>query len=88
MEKTTIYAYPQSDNVLRHWKCVLQCCAKCRSVNIPDQETDDQYYNTSPSIRFHIYRIIALCTTHGRHPLNDKKICLKCKHYSVSEQST
>ena len=80
-----MYAYPQSDNALTHWKCVLQCCAKCTSVNIPDQETDDQYSNTSPSIRFHIYHIIAHCTTHGRIPLNDKKNCRKCKQYSVSE---
>ena len=87
MEKSTMYAYLQSDNALTHWKCVLQFCAKCTSVNIPDQETDDQYSNTSPSIRFHIYHIIAHCTTHGRIPLNDKKICCKCKQYSVSEKS-
>ena len=61
MAKATMCAYPYSDHALPHWKCVLQCCANCTSVNIPDQETDDQYSNTSPSIRFHIYHIIARC---------------------------
>ena len=36
-------AYPQSDYALPHWKCVMRCCAKCPSVNLPDQETDDKY---------------------------------------------
>ena len=48
MEKSTIYAYPQSDHVLPHWKCELQCCAKFTCVNLPYQETDDQYSNKSP----------------------------------------
>ena len=25
MEKSTIFAYPQSDHALLHWKCVLRC---------------------------------------------------------------
>ena len=49
MEKEKICAYPQSDHALPQWKCVLQCCAKFPCVNITDQETDDQYYDTSPS---------------------------------------
>ena len=64
----------------------LRCCAKCPRVNLPDQETDDQYSETSPSIRFHMYHLIARCTTHGRLPLNDKNICLTCKHDCDSEQ--
>ena len=75
MEKVTICAYPQSYHALPHWKCVLGCCSKCPSIHIPDQETDDQYYDTSPSISFHIYHLIARCATHGRIPSNDKKIC-------------
>ena len=47
---------------------------KISSVNLPDQEIDDQYSETSPSILFHIYHIIALCSTHERLPLNDKKM--------------
>ena len=39
----------------------LRCCDKFPSNNIPDQETDNQYPNTSPSIRFHIYHMIAHC---------------------------
>ena len=73
MEKATIFAYPQSDHELPHWKCVLRCCAKCPSVNIPDQKTHDRYSGTRPSIRFHTYHLITHCTTHRRLPLNDKK---------------
>ena len=47
-----------------------------------------QISNTSPSIRFHIYHIIARYTTHGRLPLNDRKNICKCKQDSVSEKST
>ena len=81
-------AYPQSDHALSHWKCVLRCCSKCPFVNISVQETDDQYSNTRPSNRFHIYHIIAQCTAHGRLPLNDKKICNMSKQYYDSEQPT
>ena len=52
MEKAKMCAYTQSYYALPHWKCVIQCCAKCTSVNLPDEETDDKYSNTSPSIRF------------------------------------
>ena len=61
MAKATMCAYPQSDHVLSHWKCVMKCCAKFPSVNITDQETDDQYTDTIPSIRFLIYHLIARC---------------------------
>ena len=88
MAKATMFVYPQSDHALPHWKFVMQCCAKCPSINTPDQETDDQYSNTSPSICFHIYHIIARCPTHGRLPLTDKKMYCKCKQDSASEQST
>ena len=84
--KATMCAYPQSDHVLTHCKCVMRCCAKCSGINLHDQETDDQYSNTSPSICFHIYNLIARCTTHGRLPLTDKRIRCKCKHDTASEQ--
>ena len=84
MEKATMCAYPQSDHALPHWKCVLRCCAKFPSVNIPDQETDDQYSDTSPLISFHIYHMVACCIAHGRLPLNNKKICCKCKQDTAS----
>ena len=65
--------YTQSDHALPHWKCVLQCCARCQCINLSDQETDIQYSETTLSMRFHIYHIIARCTAHGRIPLKDKK---------------
>ena len=78
-------AYPQSNHALPHWKCVMQCCAKCPCVNITDQETDYQYSDTTPSLRFHIYHRIACCTTHGRLMLNYKNNFLKCKQDFASE---
>ena len=88
MAKATMCSYPQSKHALPHWKCVLRCCAKCTSVNLPDQEKYAQYPDTSPSICFQIYHIIVSCTTHGRIPLTDKKICCKCRQDTASEQST
>ena len=83
MEKATIYAYPQSDHALTHYKCVMWGFDKFPSVNLPEQEIDDKYFDTSPSINFHIYHLIARYLTHGRLPLNDKKIFCKCKKYSA-----
>ena len=74
MAQTTIYAYPQYDHALTHCKCVLQCCADCSCINLPDQETDNQNSDTTLSIRFHIYHIIACCTDHSRILLKDKKM--------------
>ena len=56
----------QSYNELPNWICVLQCCAKCPRIKLPDQETDDHYPDTSTSSSFHIYHITARCTKHGR----------------------
>ena len=36
-------------------------------------ETYNKNSDTTPSTRFHIYHIIARCTTNGRIPLKDKK---------------
>ena len=66
----------------------MRCCAKCPSINLLDQETDDQYSNTSPSIRCHIYHIIVRCSTHGRPLLTDKNNFRKCKQDYALEQST
>ena len=86
MEKATICAYIQSDHALPQWKCALICYAKVPSINIPDQETDDQYSDTSPSISFHIYHLIARCTKHGRLPLTDNKICRESQKDTASRQ--
>ena len=83
-----MHAYLQPYRALPHCKYVLQCCAKCLCAKITDQETDDQFSNTIPSIRFNIYHIIARCTIHERLPLNDKKLCRMCKQDSDSEKYT
>ena len=70
MEKATMCAYPHSDHALPNWKYVLRCCAKCTSVNIPDQETGDKYSDTTPSILFSSYHIISRCVENGSTPLN------------------
>ena len=87
MAKAKICAYPQSYCALSHWKCEFFCCDKCPCGNLPDQEKDDQYSNTSPSIIFYIYHLIFYCTTYGRIPLNDKKVCHICKMGPASEKS-
>ena len=88
MAQATMCAYPQSDHAPPPWKCVLRCCDDCPCINLPDQETDNQNSNTTPSIRFHIYHIIARCTDHSRIQLKDKKICYMCKQESSSDEST
>ena len=87
-EKATMCAYSQSDNALPHWKCLFRCCAQCPIINITGQETDDKHPNPSPSIRFHIYHMIAQCTKHGRLTLTDKKSCRKCQQDTASRKST
>ena len=69
MAKATMCTYPHSDHALPQQKCVLWCCAKYSRINIPYQEIDKQCSETTPSIRFHIYHIIACCTDNGRIPL-------------------
>ena len=86
MTNARICEYSHSDHELPHWKCVLQCCAKFPIINLLDQETDDQYPNTSPSISFHVYHLIGSCTKHGRLPLTDKEICCKLQHDTASGQ--
>ena len=88
MAKATMFAYPQSYHALPNWKCIMRYCAKYPGINIPDQETYDQYSDTSQSICFHIYLLITRCSTHGRLPLTAKNIFRKCKHDYASEQST
>ena len=88
MSKVTMYAYFHSDRALPHCKCVLRWFSDCPCINIPDQERYNQYSKTTPSIRFHIYHVIARCTDHVRIPLKDRKICHMCKQESSSDEST
>ena len=48
MAKATMCAYNKSDNSLSHWNFVLRCCANSLCINLPDQETDNQYSETTP----------------------------------------
>ena len=86
MAKATICTYPQSDHVLPYWKYVLLCCYKFTCINLPDQETYREHEETTPSIRFHIYHIIARCTAHGINILKDRTICYMHKQESSSDE--
>ena len=89
MANATMCTYPQSDNALPHCKCVLRYRTKCPCINIPDQEINKKHEETKPSIRFHIYHIIGRCTTYGRIPLKNKKICYMCKKnlYQINQKN-
>ena len=88
MSKATMCVNSQYDHALTHCKCVLRCCSHCPSINITDQEIDDKHPNPSPSIRFHVYHLIARCKIHVRLPLTNKKSCRKCQEDTASGQST
>ena len=66
MTKAKMCKYPHSDHVFPHWKFVLRYCADCPCINIPKQETNNHFSETTPSIKFHIYHIIGRCTAHVR----------------------
>ena len=87
-EKAKMCAYSQSYHALPHCKCALRCCSQCPSINITDQETDDKHPNRSPSIRFHIYHLIARCKKNGLLPLTNKKSFWECQHNNASRKST
>ena len=70
---TNMYAYPQSDHALPHWKRVLWWCANCLCINLNDQEKDNKYSDTTPLIRLQIYHIIARCTANVSIPLKYNK---------------
>ena len=65
--------YPPSYNLLMHWKCVLCCCSNLPHIDLSGQESDRHNYNKSPTIKFHVYHLIAHCTVHGRPPMYKKK---------------
>ena len=44
--------------------------------------------NPSPSIRFHIYHLVARCTKYGRLPLTNNKSCRWCQQDTDSGHST
>ena len=75
-------------HMTRQRKQGLRCCTKCPSINLPDQETDEQYLSTSPSIIFQTYHLIAPCKKHVRLTLTNKKSRRKCQQDTVSVKST
>ena len=79
MAKATMYSYPWYYHALPYCKFLFWCCSKCPFINIPDQEIDNHYSDTTPPMMFHNYHIIAHYTANGRIPLKDKKICRMCK---------
>ena len=87
MAKAKMCAYPQYDHALPHCKCTLRYCADFPCINLPDQEKYNHYSDRTPSIRFHIYHILARCTDYVKIPMEDKKICHMCKQESSPENN-
>ena len=81
MAVAKMYAYPPSQHALSHWKCVLHCCYNCPCIDLPDQASDKHYFNSSSSMSFHFFHLIARFTVHGRIPLDEKKFCCFCFQY-------
>ena len=52
MVNATMCTNPHSDNALPHLKCVLQCCADCPCINLPDQETTIKMKKQHPQLGF------------------------------------
>ena len=48
----TMNTYPNSDNALPHWKCVLWCFSNCPCINLPDQETTKTMKKQHPQLGF------------------------------------
>ena len=53
----TMCAYPQSQHILPHWKCVLSFCAKFPHIDIIIQESDKNTSNTCPTIHFNVLKL-------------------------------
>ena len=87
MVKATICTYPQSDHALPHWKCVLQCCAECPYVNIPDQETDKNMRKQHPQLGFKFMKsldvVLPMVELHRK-----KENMYMCKQETLSDKST
>ena len=74
----TMCAYKPPQHGLSQWKCQLRCCAHFPHIDLPCHESDRHNSNTSLTIRFNVYHIIARCIVHWRGPLDENKICLLC----------
>ena len=52
MAQATMCAYPQYDNALPNWKCVLRFGADCPCINLPYQEIDKNMKKQHPQLGF------------------------------------
>ena len=80
----TMCAYPPYQHELTHCKCVLRFCSNCQRIDLLYQESDRHHSNTSPSICFIIYNLIAHFSVHVRLPLDERKICRLCLQYPAT----
>ena len=78
MDMSTMCAYPTSQHALLHWKCVLRCCESFSRIDLPCRQSVRHHSNTSPTIRFHVYHLIAHYTVHVRSLLDEENFCCQC----------
>ena len=85
MAMATMCIYPSSKYSFPHWKCFLGCCSRCLCIYLPIPESDKHNTNVSPTIRFHVYHLIAHCNVHGKFHLNENQQCQFCEapYYSI-----
>ena len=76
MAMATMCAYTPSHHEFLHWKFVLHSCPSCPSIDLTGQDSDSFHSTTSPTIRFHVYHLIAHCTVHERHPERNLKLLI------------
>ena len=74
-------------NMHCHTRFFFISCSNSPHIDLPGQESDRNHSNTYPSIRFHIYRLIARCTVHGRRPLDERKFFYLCLQHLDSVTS-
>ena len=61
---------------------MLHCCTKFPRINNPSQESDQHTYIISPTMRFHVYKIISRCKVHCRCHFNKNKQFQLCEDSS------
>ena len=52
---------------------MLRCCANFPHIDLHGQKSDKRHSNTSPTILFSVWGLIAHCILHIRRPLDKKK---------------
>ena len=72
----TMCTYKSSNYALPHWISVLCCCAQCLCMDFQIPESYQHHSNISPTIWLHVYKHIASCNLHGRHPFKQKTVSI------------